>query len=279
MQTLALARTVSWATLLLMTAQSLWGVLCPAWLYRRDCAWVVSAWRANDIGTLALACPALLLSIASQSSSSTPSSVRLHCWLGCSYYVVYNYSFYFLGAAVNEAWLLYAALFVLGLWQLILVAWLALASLPAVRLPRWVELACGLGLGAKGLVTGGVWLSGWAAMLATGSLPLPMEFFRVIAACDVAMQVFPLLASAWLLCAGNARIGVPVATAICVEGMMYMPVLMFTSPWAEAYGIPDAWEKFPMYTAMFVGFVTVGCLLLCNREDPNGDGSSKSKAN
>lgn len=82
----------------------------------RDNALVTAAWRGNDVVTLFIVVPMLLLSLFYSLQGSKRG--RLF-WLGSLWYMVYNYTFYLFGAAFNVFFLLYAALVVLSAYTLI----------------------------------------------------------------------------------------------------------------------------------------------------------------
>lgn len=100
----------------LMAAISSWGGLFVDGLYR-DNELVVSAWQGNDIVTLFLVVPMLVVSLFYSLRASKKG--RLF-WMGSLWYMVYNYMFYLFGAAFNVFFLLYAALFVFSIYTLVL---------------------------------------------------------------------------------------------------------------------------------------------------------------
>ncbi len=77
---------------------------------------VVAAWQGNDIVTLFLVVPVMLLSLAFLKKS--PVMARLF-WMGCLWYMIYNYMFYMFGAAFNVFFLLYIAIFTLSSYTFI----------------------------------------------------------------------------------------------------------------------------------------------------------------
>src|SRR6185436_20981908 len=92
------------------------GLLLPG-LYR-DNLWVTSAWRGNDLVTLAVAVPLLLgASIAARGSRRA-----LLVQLGMLAYLVYGYAFYLFGAAFNRFFLVYVAIFSLSTVALLFAA-------------------------------------------------------------------------------------------------------------------------------------------------------------
>lgn len=99
----------------LMAGISSWGGLFVEGLYR-DNELVVSAWQGNDLVTLLIVVPMLLVSLYYSSHASKRG--RLF-WMGSLWYMVYNYLFYLFGAAFNVFFLLYAALFVSSIYTLV----------------------------------------------------------------------------------------------------------------------------------------------------------------
>ncbi|HSP23161.1 MAG TPA: hypothetical protein VLQ20_12640, partial [Planococcus sp. (in: firmicutes)] len=99
----------------LMAGISSWGGLFVEGLYR-DNELVVAAWQGNDLVTLFIVVPMLLVSLFYSLRDSKKG--RLF-WMGSLWYMVYNYMFYLFGAAFNVFFLLYAALFVFSVYTLI----------------------------------------------------------------------------------------------------------------------------------------------------------------
>ncbi|MCY7293157.1 MAG: hypothetical protein LH615_13345 [Ferruginibacter sp.] len=88
-----------------------------------DNAFVKSAWYANDWVTLVVAVPSLIIALVlSKNGDFKPKLV----WLGLMGYLFYNYAFYLFGAAFNNIFLLYVAIYTLSFFALIM----GLAALP-----------------------------------------------------------------------------------------------------------------------------------------------------
>jgi hypothetical protein len=99
---------------LLAGVASLGGLMIPT-LYQ-DNALYKTAWKANDLITLLLA-PAVFISYQYYKRGTTTGRL---VWLGLLLYMFYNYAFYLFGAAFNRFFLIYAALFTLALYALLL---------------------------------------------------------------------------------------------------------------------------------------------------------------
>lgn len=112
------SKTTLWLSFLIafMAGLASLGGLFSEGLYR-DNALVVSAWRGNDIVTLFMVVPLLLISALFTARASNRG--RLF-WMGSLWYMIYNYIFYLFGAAFNNFFLLYAALFVISLYTFVI---------------------------------------------------------------------------------------------------------------------------------------------------------------
>jgi len=108
------ARLLSLLIAALAAITSLGGLLFKG-LYR-DSDFIKNAWFANDWVTFAVAVPALLVSINLATKGSQKAQL---VWMGLLLYMLYNYAFYLFGAAFNEFFLLYVALFTLSGYSLI----------------------------------------------------------------------------------------------------------------------------------------------------------------
>ena len=82
-----------------------------------DAEWAKAAWFGNDIVTLFVAVPILVIALLLARRGSRRGELLWYAMLG---YAVYNYAFYLFGARMNELFLLYAVLFVL-----LAIAWTA----------------------------------------------------------------------------------------------------------------------------------------------------------
>src|SRR5581483_3659321 len=82
----------------------------------RDNTLVTAAFRGNDLITLAVAVPGLLITLLIARGGSTRAYL---IGLGLLAYMLYNYVFYLYGAAFNRFFLLYVALVALSIAALI----------------------------------------------------------------------------------------------------------------------------------------------------------------
>lgn len=237
------ARGISWLVALLMTVQAGVGVLAP-WMYR-DSGWVTAAWYGNDLITLLAAVPLLTWALVAAGRGSLRAALVWYAMLG---YAIYNYAYYLFGAALNAMFPLYAALFVLPLFALILalghVDAAAIAGRFATAMPRrWIAgymVFTGMGLALA-------WTAQWAAYIFAGAIPsIGVEPFRLVAAMDLTVMVPWFIAGAILLLRRN-RWGVLVAPIILLKGATYTLVLTAGSTVAALRGIEGTAEQIPIW--------------------------------
>lgn len=218
-----LRATFALATLvgLSMVAQSATGMLWPG-LYR-DQGFALDAWRVNDPVTLLVAVPVLFVSLALARRGSARGYLVL---LGALQYVLYNYAFYLLGAALNVHFLLYAIAFVASGASLIA----GLTVLDPVATGRSFAAATPVSLvsgymGVWAAVLGLAWVGQWLAFVVTGTVPeIGLEPFRLIAALDLSLVVAPVaLGAVWLW--SRRGWGFVIAVVLNVKGAIYAGLL------------------------------------------------------
>jgi hypothetical protein len=101
---LTAAMIMSWAISGLMVIAALAGLFRNG-LYHEG-AWAREALRGGDLVTLVVAAPLLILSLTLSMSGSMRA---VPMWIGLLAYSIYNYAFYALGAAFNDAFVLHIA--------------------------------------------------------------------------------------------------------------------------------------------------------------------------
>ncbi len=82
----------------------------------RDSDTIKAVWFVNDLITLVLAVPILLLAVYYAQKGSLKAQL---IWIGSIWYMLYNYVFYLYGAQFNNFFLLYILLFSLSVYALI----------------------------------------------------------------------------------------------------------------------------------------------------------------
>lgn len=229
----------------LMAVQSAVGVLLPS-VYR-DTGWVTAAWYGNDFVTLLVVVPLLAWSLYATRRGSARAQLL---WLAMLGYAVYNYAYYLFGAALNTFFPVYAALFALPVFALILALGRTdgdvIASRFAPSTPRhWIAaymLFTGIALTLA-------WTAQWAAYVFVGTVPsIGVEGFQLVAAMDLTFAVPWFVVGAVLLVRRNAW-GFLVAPIIILKGATYTLVLTTTSAVAAIRGVNGSVEQIPIWAA------------------------------
>ena len=244
----------------LMAIQSAVGVVLPS-VYR-DTGWVTAAWFGNDLVTLAVAVPVLLWSLSAARRGSVRGELIWYAMLG---YAVYNYAYYLFGAALNAFFPVYATLFVLPVFALILTLGRldprSVADHFAVATPRrWIAaymLFTGVGLTFA-------WIGQWAAYLLAGTAPsIGVEAFQLVAAMDLTFMV-PWFVVGAVLLLRRAAWGYVVASTVLAKGAAYTLVLTMTSTVAAMRGVEGSAEQIPIWTVWTLLGMLVASGLLGN---------------
>ncbi|MFZ5817637.1 MAG: hypothetical protein ACOY93_20480 [Bacillota bacterium] len=165
------AQLLSFIILLLTAAAAAGGLFLPS-LYR-DSAWLVTAMRGQDLYTLAVAVPALAITLLFARRGSVRSRLVLVGLLG---YILYTYTGAAFAFAFNEFFLLYVTLFSLSLAALFaLVGRMELADLPNRFGPATPRRAVAIFLIVIGLMLAMAELGQIIPFLTEGRLPLPLQ--------------------------------------------------------------------------------------------------------
>ena len=233
----------------------------------RDVAWIRATWFGNDMVTLLLAVPMLVTALV----LFRRGSVRgLILWCGVLGYVVYNYAYYMLGAALNAFFPLYVLLLVLSVVTLILVvsrvdAARIGASLAAQARVRaiggyFVFVAAGLAI---------VWFGIWAAYVFGGRpTPVEPEVFKLVAALDTAIMV-PLMAFGGVLLWRRNAWGCVLSGIAGIQGSLYLIVLSVNASVAISRGLVGAPGELPVWGVLAVAtMVATAALFKGLREIP-----------
>lgn len=243
----------------LSAIQSAGGLFFHA-LYR-DGAWILTAWRGNDVVTLLVAVP--LLTVATLRSGRGSRRVLL-LRLSMFFYMFYNYGYYVFGAAINRLFPLYLALLTLSGYALIITfvrhefGGLESASVRSTTC-KWVAgfmilMAC---------IVACVWLVPWIIFLVSGKPPQlagSEDAFRLVASMALSIQVPALMVAAILLWRQNPW-GLPLSVMLMTAGAVYMLVLLAFSPSAARAGIDHPWQQAPLWVFLGAGCAASSLLL------------------
>lgn len=240
-------------------------------LYRRDTVWASSQLRGNDLVTLAVAVPLLIVALVlAERGSAGARLVRL----GSLAYMVYNYAFYLFGAAFNEFFLIYVAVFSLSLGALILglaaVDAAAVARLFRERTPvKWIAgymvfIAAFLGFH---------WAFRTLGFLATGRIPQDIQNSglptAIVYAIDLSLLV-PALSSVAVLLWKRRAWGYVLGTVLMVKCATYPLALVGMGIFAARAGVPDARVMMPFWIVFAALSVFALSLLLGNMNAADG---------
>ena len=253
---------------ILMIVASVGGLLVDK-LYQ-DNSFVISGWYSNDLITLFIAVPMLFTALFLAMGGSQRAQL---VWLGMLAYTLYNYAFYLFGAALNNFFLVYAALFTLSIFALIF----GLTSLDAKGIAKQFERNIPVKWIASyilfvALLLGGFWISLSLNYVFTQEIPQILitvdSHTNLIAALDLSMVVsFGLLGAIWLW--QHKPWGYVLAVMWNVKGVVYTLVLSAST----ISKVPEGATVDFLSVALW-GFISMGCLiasiyLLANLNESN----------
>jgi hypothetical protein len=210
--------------------------------------------QGNDHVTLIVAVPLVIGALIFARRGSLRAQL---VWLGMNYYLLYNYSFYLFGLAINWFFPIYAALFILPIVLLIF----ALPNIdlgdinrrfrPAASI-NWISVC--MFLFTALLVV--AWGAQWVNFMASGSLDAVMgDFIRTVAGLDFALLASGMLLGGILLWRRSPW-GCVVAAMINISTAVYMLVLVMGLYTQAMAGLEGAATEIPLY-----GFLGVVCLI------------------
>jgi len=255
-------RSLSIVLAALMVAQAGLGLLVPG--AYRDVTWIKATWFGNDLVTLFIAVPLLLVAMRFAAQGSTRARL---VWLGALGYAVYNYTYYVLGAALNVFFAMYVLTFVVAAAALIVglvgtdpavVAKAFPVKTPARAIGGYyVFVAVGLSV---------VWLGTWAAYAFAGRpTPVETEAFHLVAALDMTLMV-PALVTGGVLLWRRRPWGYIVAPVAGIQASLYLLVLSVNSVVAISRGIVAAPGELPIWGTLLALTFTATAWLVRARD-------------
>ena len=253
------AVALSYASAALAAVASVAG-LAYSGLYR-DVAWVKMTWFGNDLITLLVGVPLVLVGVTLARRGSLRGVLL---WASGLYYIVYNYSFYLHGAQLNVLFPLYAVLFVLPFAALVLLLWrLDADALAASFSPRTPVRSVAGYLVFTGVGLSMAWLGQWAAYVFGGTEPtMGVGPFQLVAAMDLT-TVVPLCLIGGVLLWRRRDWGYILGTIMAVKGAAYTLVLSVNSVVGELRGF-DSIGELPVWGVWTLAGVSAAVLLLSN---------------
>jgi hypothetical protein len=255
-----------------MFAQSMLGLLFHAWY--RDVRWIKTAWVGNDMTTLFVALPLLLLGLRLAARGAVQGFLL---WIGGLGYAVYNYCYYLFGAALNAFFPFYLAALIASGIALILALSDVAPSEISVRVRGDAPVRV---IGGYFAVLGGalvsIWLTMWAGYVFAGRpLPVDPEAFKLVAALDSVLMAPVLVISGALLWRRKGW-GWVMAAIAGVQGSLYLLVLSINSAIAVALGIADAPGEIPIWGTLALLTSAMTFLLFAGVRGSPGAASSSA---
>jgi hypothetical protein len=254
---------------LLATAASTAGLFTA--LYR-DNTWVSSQLRGNDVVTLLIAVPMLLIGMY---LAWRGSQRGLLVWLGGLWYIFYNYMFYLFGAAFNEFFLVYTAIFALStlalIFTMIKLDASQIAGMFADRTP--VRLISGYML-FWAVFLGGLWIAQSVSFIFTGQLPQSVidagGQTNVVFAIDLSIMIPTLiLGAAWLW--KRQPWGFIIAVIMNIKGATYAFALVMMGTFAQRAEVPGAMDLVPLWIFFTAASLAAAAVLLIHMKLDGND--------
>ena len=226
----------------------------------RDNTWVTTQFRGSDLVRLVVAAPVLVVALLLTRRGSPRAQL---IWLGILWLTLYDYAFYLFGAAFNEFFLIYVALFSLSILALIF----ALSRVDADAIGRKfrtrtpVKWIAGYMLFIA-VFLGGLWLAQSLSFIVTGQLPQSIvdsgHPTGIVFALDLALLVPGMVLGAlWLW--QRRPWGYVLGAMMLVKGTLYPLALIGMGVfYTNATGTWDAlmpfWVAFAVVSLIASGF-------------------------
>ncbi len=239
----------------------------------RDNLLVTSGWYGNDLVTLAVAVPVLVVTLILSMRGSQRAQRAQLVWLGMLDYMLYNYAFYLFGTAFNAFFLVYVALFALSIFALIF----GLAALDVKGIGQQFRASTPVKWIAGYMVfvavgLSGVYIAQWVSFIVTGQLP-PIVIqtghpTSVVFALDLSLVV-PVLAlgAVWLW--KRQPWGYVLAVIANVKGAAYMLALCAVTLSAVRAGATEDVAQIALWGGIGLASLIASLLLLGNLEPAN----------
>lgn len=223
----------------------------------RDEEWIENAFYGTDLVTLFVVVPMMIAALVQSLKGS--ERARL-VWMGLLGYTAYNYAFYLFGAQFNALFLVYAALFSLSIYALVLVVQAtdikALSRHFDAHAPRKLVAAF---LVLVSLPLGIFELSQCIGYLFTGKLP---EAPPLIFALDLSIIV-PTTALAAVLLWQRRPWGYVLGAIMLVKAFTYGLGLVLSTAFVAGFSASGTWDPLlPFYVFIAVGGLLSGLALL-----------------
>ncbi len=224
----------------------------------RDNLLVTSGWYGNDLVTLILVLPLLVISTILVLRRSLSGAL---IWAGIMAYALYCYAFYLFGAAFNSLYLVYVAILAVSTFGLIRIL-----TSPQIRhIAHSVNFSIHTGIAGILLILtsaalGSFWIMTSILFLLTGEVPAMVTAVdhptNVTGALDLWLVVsFGLLGGIWLL--QRRAWGYIIAAIWSIKGLLYMSAISAAAVAQYIYGAAENLAQ------LFI-WVPIGLICLVN---------------
>lgn len=245
--------------IILSTIASIGGIFLDG-LYQ-DNDFINRVWLGNDIITLVLAIPLMVIALIHTVKGSFKAQF---IWLGTLWYMIYNYLFYSFGAAFNKFFLLHIFIFIFSSYAFILaltslnLVWLKSKLIDNVKIP-FKRISAYLLL--FGVFIGGMWIAMSINYVFSEKIPAGItqsgHSSAVVFATDLAFLVSLLIVGGLLLWRKNIW-GYIISCFMMIKCVLYPLVL--------ALGGLLAYQETRQYDPLTPGYIILGigcfiCLL------------------
>lgn len=260
---LKFAYSLSMVIAFLLTVASASGLFIAD--FYRDNTLVAAALRGNDLVSLVVAVPLLVIALVFSLRGSQKAQLL---WLGMLGYTLYNYAFYLFGAAFNPLFLIYVMLFSLSIFALIF-------GLPKVDIygisqrfnPRTPVKWIGGFMLFFAVFLGGMWISRSLNFIITGKIPQDIiqtgHPTSIVYALDLSLLIPFLVLGAFLLWQRQPW-GYILSAMLMIKCSTYVLSLIAMSGFAANAGVPRAWNLEPLWAVFGVASLLATALLLQN---------------
>jgi hypothetical protein len=219
----------------------------------RDNLWTSSQLRGSDLVRMVAAVPLLAGALVFTWRGSRRA---LLVWLGLLWMTVYDYAFFVFGAAFNEFFLIYVALFTLSMLAL-------LFALPGVDVQeikrefkdstpvKWISAY----MLFIAVFLGGMWIAQSLSFVTSGVIPQSIQDSGhptgVVYALDLSLLVPGMVLGAiWLW--QRRPWGYVLGAMMMVKGTVYPLALVGMTIFSANAGVPDAWDMGVFWVAFAV---------------------------
>lgn len=223
----------------------------------QDSEFIKTAWFGNDIITLSIAIPLLLVALAFARKGSQRAQL---VWMGLLGYMVYNYAFYLFGAVFNAFFLLYILLFSMSVYALAIGLFnLDVAGISQRFSSKTPVKALGIYLLLVSLPLGIFELSQCMRSIISGETP---QIPSLIFALDLSVVV-PTTALAAILLWRHQAWGYILGAMMLIKAFTYGMVLSFSTALLAGFRLSGTWDPLmPFYVFVALGGLAGSYVLL-----------------